>query len=185
MKKLLNANWGIYEYDIIDLGGSVEYTGNIIKKRRNSFYEDALITYGDVQCEARFERFKHGNADLHCFLCNGIPENDNDTNRENPNSRLFMKKFMSVCENDDVFLELQFTRRVKQYGTLALQFICAIMLLLSIRLLFHPVTFIRGLILIGGNILLICLLSTFYKYYRMMRISEYKPWFFAKDERDD
>ena len=174
-------NWDIYEYDIIDLGGTVQFTGNVVEKRRNSVMEDAIVTYGDIQFEARFQRYNYGNANLHCFLYKGVPENDFDANRESPNSRLFMHAFADDCDKNINYLEMHFTRRIKQYGTAAAQIICGILLLLSFKFLHNPRLFLPGILLITLNTLLICVLGSFYKYYRIARTSEHKPWFFAKN----
>lgn len=182
MKTLFVFNWDIYEYDIVDFGGSVQYTGNVVEKRIDSVMEDAIITFGDIQCEARFQRYNYGNANLHCFLYKGIPEDDRDANRESPNSRLFMRAFADVCEDHDMYLEMQFTRRIKQFGTALVQILCGLMMLYGIGFLFTPSRFIAGLILVAGNLIVIALLNTMYKYYRAMRFSEHKPWLFAKDE---
>lgn len=186
MKSPFLFNWDIYEYDIIDFGGTVQFTGNVVEKRRNSVLEDAIVTYGDIQCEARFQRYNYGNANLHCFLYKGIPEDDNDPNRESPNSRLFMRAFAAACQENDVYLEMQFTRRIKQYGTAAAQIVCAIIMFLSFRFLSNPRLFLPGALLIAITAMLIGLLGTFYKYYRLARTSEHKPWFFAKySDKDD
>ena len=94
MKAPFVLNWDIYEYDIVDFGGSVQYTGNVVEKRIDSVMED-----------------------------------DNDSNRESQNSRRFMQAFASACKDHDLYLEMQFTRRIKQYGTALTQIICGFMML--------------------------------------------------------
>ena len=183
MREILNLNYGIYEYDILDFGGNVQWTGKVIAKLKHSVLEDAVITLGEVRCEARFERFDFGNAAICCFLRDGVPEKDNDEHSVTSNSKLFLHKYVDICQSDDIYLELQFTRRLKQYGTLVLQILCAIMLLVGLRFLFLPATTLRGIVLIVGNILLLCFLGSFYKYHRLMRLSRYKPWFFAKEDK--
>ena len=142
MKSPLVFNWDIYEYDIVDLGGTVQYTGNVVEKRRDSVMEDAIITFGVIQCEARFQRYKYGNANLHCFLYKGIPEDDRDANRESPNSRMFMQAFGKACEDHDIYLEMQFTRRIKQFGTAFVQILCGLMMLFGLKSLFTPNRFL-------------------------------------------
>ena len=56
IKKPFQINRGIQEYDIIDLGGSVEYTGNVVERRQNYVMEDAIIALNGTQCEARIQR---------------------------------------------------------------------------------------------------------------------------------
>lgn len=182
MREIFNLNYGIYEYDILDFGGEVQWTGNVVAKLRHSVLEDAVISLGNVHCEARFERFAFGNAAICCFLQNGVPEKDNEEHLATANSKLFLNKYVDICQSNDTYLELQFTRRLKQYGTLILQLLCLVMLLAGVKFLFTPYTLIRGIILIMGDIFLLFLLGSFYKYHRLMRLSQYKPWFFAKGD---
>ena len=183
MREILNLNYGIYEYDILDLGGEIQWSGRVVSKMRHSVLEDAVIILGDIHCEARFERYDFGNAAICCFLENGIQEKDNEAHADTANSKRFLHKYVDICQANDVFLEFQFTRRLKQYGTLVLQILCAVTILAGIRFLFNPYTLIRGSILIIGNIILLFILSSFYKYHRLMRLSQYKPWFFAKEDK--
>lgn len=185
MREILNLNYGIYEYDILDFGGEVQWSGNVVSQLRHSVLEDAVVTLGEFQCEARLERFEFGNAAICCFLKDGVPEKDNEEHSAATNSKLFLHKYVELCQEDDVFLELQFTRRLKQYGTLVLQVLCCIMLVAGLRFLFLPGRILRGIVLITGNILLLFLFGSFYKYHRLMRLSLYKPWFFAKEDKKD
>lgn len=182
MREILNLNYGIYEYDILDFGGEVQWSGRVVSKMRHSVLEDAVIILGEIRCEARFERYDFGNAAICCFVKDGIPENDNENRQETANSKRFLHKYVDICQADDVFLEFQFTRRLKQYITFVGQILCMIMLFAGVRFLFQPNTFIRGIILVAGNTILLFVLGSFYKYYRLMRLSGYKPWFFAKEE---
>ena len=183
MLEILNLNYGIYEYEIHDFGGEVQWSGNIVAKLKHSVLEDAIIILGDIQCEARFERYDFGNAAIYCFLKNGIPEKDEEDHGVTSGSKLFLHKYVEICQADDIYLEMQFTRRLKQYATLVLQVLCVIMLLAGLRFLFAPSTVLRGVFLLIGSTLLLFLLGSFYKYYRLMRVSQYKPWFFAKEDR--
>ena len=181
MREILNLNYGIYEYDIMDLGGEIQWSGRVVSKMRHSELEDAVIILEDIRCEARFERYDFGNAAICSFLENGIPEKDTEAHADTANSKRFLHKYVDICQANDVFLEFQFTRRLKQYITLAVQILSMIMLVASVRFLFHPSTLIRGIILVAGNIILLAALGSFYKYYRLMRLSQYKAWFFAKE----
>jgi len=69
MREILNLNYGIYEYDIMDLGGEIQWSGRVVSKMRHSVLEDAVIILGDIHCEARFERYDFGNAAICCFVC--------------------------------------------------------------------------------------------------------------------
>ena len=183
MREILNLNYGIYEYDIHDFGGEVQWSGNIVARMKHSVLEDAIIILGDIQCDARFERYNFGNAALCCFLNNGVPEKDEAEYDATSGSKLFLHKYVEICQADDIYLEMQFTRRLKQYATLVLQILCFIVLLVGLRFLFIPTTVLRGVLLILGSTSLLFLLGSFYKYYRLMRASQYKPWFFAKEDR--
>lgn len=175
----LRFNYGIYEYDILFFGGTIEYTGKVIAKSRRSRIEEAVITINTIQCCAYFERFRHGNAALICFSKDGVPIHKSDLDTY-PLAHLFLSVYSNLAEKSDHFLEFMFMRRIKQYSTFILQLLCSIMLIGGIYLIMRqPVQFIRGGILIIGSSFLIAFLCSLYKYYRLQRPADYKPWLFT------
>ena len=117
MREILNLNYGIYEYDILDLGGEIQWSGRVVSKMRHSVLEDAVIILGDIRCEARFERYDFGNAAICCFLENGIQEKDNEAEyyirkvQANPNKlesyNQTIKKYntaLMAAQNGDLFM---------------------------------------------------------------------------------
>lgn len=165
---LLRPNWFIYETDIVALGGTVLYTGNIIVKSRRSSVKEAIITLAGTNITVYMECFRDGSSVLCNFLENGKPVAKNPSEAE-----YFLNCYKSLRSKNDIFLEFVFFRTAKQVGIFLLQIICIVAMIHSIcniSVSINPLTY-----LIEGALALVLffICGNFYSYIRKMRFDKY------------
>ena len=177
------TNWGVYEEDIVFLGGSVEYSGSIVKKGWNYTVEKAVVNIMGNSCIAHMKRYdkeRKSSAVLCCF------EDRNGVVKDNlfPPAREFLFTLNDLAAENDDFLEYRFIREFKQYGTFALQFVCGIIFVCSLVKLLN--SFSVGLLITAFlSFAIICIAGSLYKYYRMANLHGYKSKYFSTVDDDD
>lgn len=159
-------NWGIYERDIVYLGGTVEYTGEVIMHKGNRF-ERAVLTLKGYRCEACMKRFPDGNAAITNFIQNGNVLVSHQEYHSCYVVHNFIDTYYECIDTDEAFMICMFWRRTKQYLTAFTQGLC---------LLVFAFFLISGLTsrspILPSIFTALCsaglcgILGTFYKYYR-------------------
>lgn len=177
----LRFNWGIYESDICFFGGSVKYTGNVVARSRRSVLEEAEILFLGTHCIVWMERFRHGNAALVAFVRNGSVVSKEDFKDHYP-AHEFLKAFEACCGKSELYAEIHFFRRAKQYFTGLLQIFCVVSALIALGMCPQTNHVVSCLLIVLLSFFLFIFLSTLYKYYRNVDYKNYKSRLFDDAE---
>lgn len=162
----LSLNWGIYEKDILYLGGEVTYTGEVIMHKGNRL-ERAVLTLKGYRCEACMKRFPDGNAVIADFLQNGTVLVSKQDYHSCYAVQAFIDTYYECIDTDEAFMMCVFWRRTKQYATVFIQGICLFLFTFS---LFSGLTsrtpILPSVFTAICSVGLFGILGMFYKYYR-------------------
>lgn len=174
-------NTGIYEQDIIYLGGSIQYTGNILLSSKRSLLEEAVVSISGNSCHVVMERFKDGTAVIYDYISNGV------INKKELalDARSFENAFYDAMDKDARFMSYSFFRRLKQYATLLAQLFCAFVVVFGIWAIFVYGFAWAVLLMMCMAIILFFILSRLYSFYRCQQISEHTSFLLTKDCHDD
>lgn len=167
---MICMNWGIYEQDIVFLGGSVTYLGNVISKTRRSAVEEAVVTAGNASCNVLMERFSDGSAVIRDFIKQGIIYKK----ELYPEARAFWYQFFALAGENVQFMSFNMIRRCKQYFTFILQVVSILVFCFAAyNVLFKPFSLVMALLFLT-SLIVFCGLSTFYSWYRTCKIVDHR-----------
>lgn len=124
---VLRMALGIYEQEILFFGGTVTYTGKVLKKGLFSVIEEADITLEETKCTVPMERYRDGSSivydsrkglgSLGCY---------------NVGYGAFYERFCDMSQNSAKHLSFYFFRRMKIFLRALLQLCSLICIIISI-----------------------------------------------------
>lgn len=179
-QKIIYDNWGIYECDILHLGGTVCYTGIIEVEKKRYRIEEAVLQIGDTSCHAYMKRFADGSAVICAFVRNGLISTDNVS----PEAADFLEAFYNIADKDDRFLSFSYMRKFKQAITGILQGLSVLCFVYAVFSLLHSGFNVFPLILLILAPVLFCILCTFYKWYRLETPDKHKFFLLEEDNEN-
>ena len=182
MFSLFHFNAGIYENDIMYLGGTVTYTGNVISRSMQSILEEGIVSLGNYSCPVIMERFKDGASVVYRFMEEHgvICEQKLSTQ-----AYTFLDAYNDCAEKDMRFLSYCFSRRLKQIFTLIAQIFCIFVTLFGIKRTISYGYNLPILLMILSAFIVFTILGTLYSYYRCQKIDSHTSALVRYIERNE
>lgn len=180
---VLRMALGIYEQEIVFFGGSVTYSGKILRRGLFSFIEEAEICLDGIKCTVLMERYKDGSAIIYDSK-NGMKK----FGCQYFGYDLFLHKFFSLSQNSAKHLSFYFFRRVKIFSLALLQLFCIICAITSgIFMLVNSVSSVSAILLLSASLVFI-LIQNSYTYVRVDDVFSHSSFLLTHksgDESDD
>ena len=158
---ILRMALGIHEQEIVFFGGSVNYTGEVLKRGLFSKIEVAEIELRGVKCKALMERYHDGSAVIYDsekgLIRNGYKEIDYG---------MLFKTFYSLSRNNAKHLSYYFFRRMKFFVLGLLQLCSIIGMILSVYYKVETGISFMLITLLLSAVVLFLLVNKFYSYVR-------------------
>ena len=180
---VLRMALGIYEKEILFFGGTVNYSGRVLRKGMFSKIEEGVVTLKGLEYKVLMERYYDGSAiiydsnkGLSKLACTDI------------DYRMLYKTFYSLSQNSAKHLSFYFFRRVKFFflGLIQLCSIAGIFLSTFLMIKFRVSLVLMILYLL--SVILFILVNKFYSYVRTEDVSLHTSFLLTHktgDETDD
>lgn len=170
-------NWLIYESDIYHVGGTVSYTGNIIRRKASSIIESANVTLGSLRVSCLMERFKDGSSVILSFIEDGVPMKKNSLMVDT-----FIERYDELKNSEPIYQEFVFYRNIYQVLVIIGQLFCVGSFLYMMFHLQNVINYWTYIIPMVVASILFILLCTCYSRIRTRDFRNFKTFAYSDDE---